>query len=221
MKKFFTLIAAVAMAASVNAQTVEWNFTNWEAQNYDETVTKDGLTLYVGSDSKGKLANFVVDGSKKTIDDVKYTQRIKTGGKGEFAKDGTPKYRVLEFVVEGPTDIYVALTTSNSTEEKKLFVDALETDAAERVNVGTISLAPNELKGETVKYAGKAGKIYLYPDGGVNIYDIKVTPATSTGISSVNASASAKSTATYNLAGQQVSDSYKGIVIKNGKKYVK
>ena len=26
---------------------------------------------------------------------------------------------------------------------------------------------------------------------------------------------------TYNLAGQQVSDSYKGLVIKNGKKYVK
>ena len=27
MKKFFTLIAAVAMAASVNAQTQEWNFS--------------------------------------------------------------------------------------------------------------------------------------------------------------------------------------------------
>ena len=29
MKKFFTLIAAVAMAASVNAQTQEWNFSSW------------------------------------------------------------------------------------------------------------------------------------------------------------------------------------------------
>ena len=36
MKKFFTLIAAVAMAASMNAQT-EWNFSNWDANTYNET----------------------------------------------------------------------------------------------------------------------------------------------------------------------------------------
>ncbi len=221
MKKFFTLIAAVAMAASMNAQTTEWNFSNWEAKSYDETFAKDGLTLSVGSDSKGKLANFVIDASSKTIDGAKYTQRLKTGGKGDFNDDGTPHYRVLDFSVSGPADIYVALTTSNKTDSKKLLVYALETGASEKSEVGTISLDANEIKGETIKYTGKSGKIYLCPDGGVNIYDIKVTPSTATGISTVATTPSAKASATYNLAGQQVSGSYKGLVIKNGKKYMK
>lgn len=220
MKKFFTLIAAVAMAASVNAQTTstEWNFSNWEAKEYTETLTKDGLTLVVGSDSKGKLCSFTVDVSNKTIDDVKYTQRLKTGGKGDFDKDGNPLLRVLKFNVSGPSDIYVVAATSNKTDPKVLTIDVLETGAEKATNVGTINYAANEQKAETVKYTGAGGVIYMYPNGGLNYYDIKVTPSTSTGITSIEASASVKSNAIYNLAGQQVSSSYKGIVIKNGKK---
>ena len=41
-----------------------------------------------------------------------------------------------------------------------------------------------------------------------------------TGISSAVVAPAAKSSKIYNLAGQQVSKSYKGVVIKNGKKYV-
>lgn len=55
MKKFFTLIAAVAMAASVNAQTQEWNFSKWNAATFNETTTQDGLTVYAGKDSKENL----------------------------------------------------------------------------------------------------------------------------------------------------------------------
>ena len=49
-----------------------------------------------------------------------------------------------------------------------------------------------------------------------------VRGGTPTGISNVeaSASASAKSSTLYNLAGQKVSESYKGIVVKNGKKYL-
>lgn len=47
-----------------------------------------------------------------------------------------------------------------------------------------------------------------------------VRGGTPTGISNLEASASAKSSILYNLAGQQVSESYKGIVVKNGKKYL-
>lgn len=54
----------------------------------------------------------------------------------------------------------------------------------------------------------------------MDVFGFKYTLGTPTGITSLNA-ASAKASATYNLAGQQVSDSYKGVVIKNGKKYVK
>lgn len=66
MKKFFTLIAAVAMAASMNAQT-EWNFSNWDAKTYSETFTKDGLTLNINKNSKGEDAPMTIDGKLMVI----------------------------------------------------------------------------------------------------------------------------------------------------------
>ena len=55
---------------------------------------------------------------------------------------------------------------------------------------------------------------------GFGIQSVTISGGTPTGISNVEASASAKSSTLYNLAGQQVSESYKGIVVKNGKKYL-
>lgn len=51
---------------------------------------------------------------------------------------------------------------------------------------------------------------------GANLY----TKAVSTGISGTLVAPVAKNAPIYNLAGQQVNASYKGVVIKNGKKYV-
>ena len=219
MKKFFTLIAAVAMAASVNAQTQEWNFSKWNAATFNETTTQDGLTVYAGKDSKGNPCAVTVDANNKTIDGVKYTQRLKFGGKGDFVDNATPNYRVLAFDVTGACDVYVACTTSNKTDAKELYVDALATGASEKTNIGKISLAANEIKGETVHYTGGAGKIFLYPNGGLNIYTIKVTSGTS-GISNINASEAANEGATFNLMGQKVASNAKGLVIKNGKKFI-
>ncbi|EKC50975.1 hypothetical protein LEA_17634 [human gut metagenome] len=42
----------------------------------------------------------------------------------------------------------------------------------------------------------------------------------STGINNTFVAPAAKNAPVYNLAGQQVGASYKGVVIKNGKKYV-
>ena len=55
----------------------------------------------------------------------------------------------------------------------------------------------------------------------MDVFGFKFALGTSTGISSVNAAAAKKNGKTYNMAGQEVSSSAKGIVIKNGKKYVK
>ena len=56
--------------------------------------------------------------------------------------------------------------------------------------------------------------------GGFGIQSVTVSGGGTTAISNVETSASAKSATLYNLAGQKVSDSYKGIVVKNGKKYL-
>ena len=219
MKKFFTLIAAVAMAASVNAQT-EWNFSNWDAKTYSETFTKDGLTLNINKDSKGKDAPMTIDSNNKTVDDVKYTQRLKLSGTGSVS-DLENLVRVVSFDVEGPGDIYVVAAHASSSGDPRTLKVAAVVDNA-MTSLDDISYDVNEIKSFTVKYnQNKAAKILIYSGkSGMNIYDIKFTPSTSTGISSVSAAAK-KNGKTYNMAGQEVSSSAKGLIIKNGKKYMK
>ena len=221
MKKFFTLIAAVALAASVNAQT-EWNFSNWDAKTYSETFTKDGLTLNINKDGKGEVAAMTIDGNKKTVDDVKYTQRLKLSGTGS-ASDLENLGRVVSFNVEGPGDIYVVAAHASSSGDPRTLKVAAVVDNA-MTSLDDISYDPNEIKSFTVKYnQNKAAKILIYSGkSGMNIYDIKFTPANVTnGISNISAAAAKKNGKTYNMAGQEVSSSAKGLIIKNGKKYVK
>lgn len=55
---------------------------------------------------------------------------------------------------------------------------------------------------------------------GATISSVKLYTSTPTAISQISSKPSQSENAVYNLAGQQVGKSYKGIVIKNGKKYV-
>lgn len=52
-----------------------------------------------------------------------------------------------------------------------------------------------------------------------NCFEVAITDKTATGIFNIKSDSNATSSTLYNLAGQQVSNSYKGIIIKNGKKY--
>lgn len=53
-----------------------------------------------------------------------------------------------------------------------------------------------------------------------NSFEVAITDKTATGIFNIKSDSNATSSTLYNLAGQQVSNSYKGIIIKNGKKYI-
>lgn len=53
-----------------------------------------------------------------------------------------------------------------------------------------------------------------------NCFEVAITDKTATGIFNIKSDSNATSSTLYNLAGQQVSNSYKGIIIKNGKKYL-
>lgn len=53
-----------------------------------------------------------------------------------------------------------------------------------------------------------------------NCFEVAITDKTATGIYNIKSDSNAASSTLYNLAGQQVSNSYKGIIIKNGKKYI-
>ena len=55
--------------------------------------------------------------------------------------------------------------------------------------------------------------------GNILVSSIEITPVESTGISTVKATAE-NNAAIYNLAGQKVANDYKGLVIKNGRKFI-
>ena len=74
-----------------------------------------------------------------------------------------------------------------------------------------------------VKFGLKAG-IHTFKKysgtGNILVSSIEITPVEASGIQNVKNAAQAQDGAIYNLAGQKVDAAYKGLVIKNGKKFV-
>lgn len=187
MKNLFTFIVALFMATSVYAQTEtatvkEWNFSNWTAGDLTENKTIDGLSVYAASDKNKKM---VIDASKKTVDGVKYTQRFKFSGTGNVDNESSLN-RVISFEVTGPCDIYIvaAHAGTNDTDPSRPLVIASYTDNdfTSLTELDRITYNVGNPISSTVKYTGtKTAKILIYSGkSGINLYDIKVTPATST-----------------------------------------
>lgn len=184
MKNLFTFIVALFMATSVYAQTEtgtvkEWNFSNWTACDLTENKTIDGLSLYATAGKK-----MAIDGSNKTVDGVKYTQRLKFSGTGNVSNESSLS-RVISFEVTGPSDIYiVAAHAGKPTDASRDLVIASYADNnfASLTELQRISYNYGNPISSTVKYTGtKTAKILIYSsNSGINLYHIKVTPATST-----------------------------------------
>ena len=183
MKNLFTFIVALFMATSVYAQTEtatvkEWNFSNWTAGDLTENKTIDGLSVYATADKK-----MAIDGSNKTVDGVKYTQRFKFSGTGNVDNESSLN-RVISFEVTEPCDIYiVAAHGGKSTDASRPLVIASYTDNdfTSLTELDRITYNFGDPTSSTVKYTGtKTAKILIYSGkSGINLYDIKVTPATS------------------------------------------
>lgn len=181
MKNLFTFIVALFMATSVYAQTEtvkEWNFSNWTVGDLTENKTIDGLSVYATADKK-----MAIDVSNKTVDGVKYTQRFKLSGTGNVANESSLN-RVISFEVTGPSDIYiVAAHGGKSTDASRSLVIASYTDNdfTSFAELDKITYNYGNPISTTVKYTGtKTAKILIYSSkSGINLYDIKVTPATS------------------------------------------
>lgn len=199
MKNLFTFIVALFMATSVYAQTEtvkEWNFSNWTAGNLTENKTIDGLSVYATADKK-----MAIDGSNKTVDGVKYTQRFKFSGTGNVANESS-LCRVISFEVTGPCDIYiVAAHGGKSTDASRPLVIASYTDNdfTSLAELDKITYNYGNPISSTVKYTGtKTAKILIYSgNSGINLYDIKVTPATSSDIVTITDAGFATFAASY------------------------
>ena len=214
MKKFFTLIAVAMMAVSAMAQTQTVVLCHPE---------KDKLNVLEGAQLGAP------DGWKMQC--MKEDKNLEQGG--EFTINDV-KYRAIKFsngaqnTVTLPTGFVATKVTIYSTVNK---------DAAARTAYW------KEVNG--VAYTEETAKIMAsfkdYENPDVNVYDLgKVASFTFTntgeqpfavlvveyeagsadGIADINADVNDTYAPAYNLAGQRVNANAKGLVIKNGKKYV-
>ena len=234
MKKFFTLIAAVAMAASVNAQVEQVVIPEVDAEGTyagEHVLKTTNSQIVLGADNE----NFKIKPGK-LADDQPYVSYV-TGSNNAKDAEGngykpetknlpsTGCYYVFTATKAGKLSFGMQLgggkpffVVDGDTGENIEAITLLDKTGA-NASLGTDYTVKNKFYG-TVNFDVSASKpYYVFCTGSkLAFYGYQFTPGTSTGITSIETSASAKSTAIYNLAGQQVSSSYKGIVIKNGKK---
>ena len=203
---------------------------SWGADDIAAKGTLNGKTF--GEDFKLTITD--TDESKLEIDannvyfgdatnQTKFTHRLKSGGKSSSNNKLT-----LTIPSKGTLKVY-ARTGSNSatdrhlvlTQDAELFNEIIQEADAIQVK----GLDEKDLEKETNVYpiisvpVEKGTVEITYPDGSMNFYGFEFIGTT--GIQETIAPAKVISNdAIYNLAGQKVNESYKGIVIKNGKKFI-
>ncbi|MBQ8152869.1 MAG: hypothetical protein IJ069_04225 [Prevotella sp.] len=202
---------------------------SWGADDIAAKGTLNGKTF--GEDFKLTITD--TDESKLEIDannvyfgdatnQTKFTHRLKSGGKSSSNNKLT-----LTIPSKGTLKVY-ARTGSNSatdrhlvlTQDAELFNEIIqEADAIQVKGLDEKDLEKDTNVYPIISVPVEKGTVEItYPDGSMNFYGFEFVSAT--GIQEAIAPAKVISNdAIYNLAGQKVNESYKGIVIKNGKKY--
>lgn len=222
MKKFFTLIAAVAMAASMNAQTFK---------SFAET------TVFITNQENvtaGITEGWIAEGSGQTATTKTGSINPETGEEETYKQSGIDvklgnSKKAFTAYVTGLAGLTAYGATTSSGDSRDVYVVATPEDGGSAVEgsatsapsvSAVVSLELDATKKYTVEITGvKEGDKTKGAD--IALHGIKfVAGTTSTGISSIEAAAK-NDGKTYNMAGQQVSGSFKGLVIKNGKKFVK
>lgn len=160
LKKLFFTAALSAVALWGAAQTTIsgeklWNFSNdpWVAGSYADGSTTDGIT-FTGS-------NWAVDTNNKTVDGVKYTHRLKSGGKG-----------TISFNVTSAGTLSFIPMSSSSTDATRT-VTITRDNAQEGIHTIT-AISGNPVWIE--QSISQAGAIALTTSGGINFYAIHWVP---------------------------------------------
>lgn len=216
MKKIFTLIAAVAFAATASAQVLSFD-TEYDKGAVPASFSNGDLVLSV-TDTEGKLAvdaNSAYFGTPESY--VSFGYRLKTGGKSSSKNNLT-----LTLPVDGTLKVY-ARTGSNGATDRNVILTQNETELANKIvsesEAGKVTIGEKENNVyPIITVEAKKGDVAItYPVGSMNFYAFELVNAA--GVSTIlTPKADSK---TYNLAGVQVSENAKGLKIKNGKKFVK
>ena len=232
MKKFFTLIAAVAMAASMNAQGTYAVQVGDNVKAGDQITSVKNITLtYM---EKAGTA-FAVGKETTNWADADFGAYVCGKNNGKLVKNAEPTGCVYKFETVKAGSVTVGVQLGGDKGFHILDADFAEYAPASynlpAAKDGDSQKFEQNEKGEniiadksngTVTFSVAEGGTYYVLAAGTKMgfYGFKYEAGTSTGISSIEAAAK-NDGKTYNMAGQQVSGSFKGLVIKNGKKFVK
>ena len=233
MKKFFTLIAAVAMAASVNAQGT-YAVAEGDAVTAGDQITSVANVTLTYMENAGTA--FAVGKATGNWADADFTAYVCGKNNGKQVSEAEPTGCVYKFETAKAGSLTVAIQLNATKGLHVLGSDFTEVSLASYNLPGAKDAASQELtkneKDENIVAAKSNGTVTIDVAAGgtyyvlaagtkLGFYGFKFKEGVTNGITSVNANAASKSSDIYNLAGQKVSGSYKGIVIKNGKKYMK
>ncbi|MGM9936567.1 MAG: immunoglobulin-like domain-containing protein, partial [Candidatus Ornithomonoglobus sp.] len=134
---------------------------------YTDTTILGGIMKIYAAAS----ASIVVDESSKTINETKYSERLKFGGVGSFSSDGTPVSRVIEIVPAASGAVTVDFAHASSSGDARKLI-ASQGGAV----IGEKSVAANSSDSLTVNVEANKS-VYIYSaEGGVNVYGIKYVP---------------------------------------------
>ena len=232
MKKFFTLIAAVAMAASMNAQGTYAVQIGDNVKAGDQITSVKNITLTYMENAGTAFAD-----GKATDNwaDADFGAYVCGKNNGKLVSDAEPTGCVYKFETVKAGSVTVGVQLGGTKGFHILDAEFAEVAPASYNLPAAKDGASQEFtqneKGENIIAAKSNGTVtFSVAEGGtyyvlaagtkMGFFGFKYEAGTSTGISSIEAAAK-NDGKTYNMAGQQVSSSFKGLVIKNGKKFVK
>ena len=232
MKKFFTLIAAVAMAASVNAQGTYTVAEGDEVTAGDQITSVNNVTLTYCENAGTAFAGGKAMGNWADADFGAY---VCGKNSGKLVSDAAPTGCVYKFETAKAGSVTVGVQLGGTKGFHILDADFAEVAPASynlpAAKDGASQKFTQNQKGEniiaeksngTVTFSvAEGGTYYVFAAGSkMGFYGFKYVTGTSTGISDIQAPKSSKDGATFNLLGQKVANDAKGLVIKNGKKFI-
>ena len=194
----------VTLAVPVSISASEYSTLYWSNRNF--TIPKD-VKVYTYTVGKGKLVQAEVKGTIPA---------------GEA---------VVLNAAEGSYDFYVTTTAGTKASANDLYGTDTETAITNNSSYYYYMLSYNK-NGEKVGFYWGAANGAAFTNGAHRAY-LKVLKSNAagakgfgfedetTGIEAVQSSVRIPHSAIYNLNGQRVSPSYRGVVIINGKKYIK
>ena len=232
MKKFFTLIAAVAMAASMNAQGTYAVQIGDNVKAGDQITSVKNITLTYMENDGVEFAS-----GKKTANwaDADFGAYVCGKNSGKLVSGAEPTGCAYKFETTKAGSLTVAVQLNASKGFHFLGADFAEVAPASynlpAAKDGDSQEFTQNDKGENIVSAKSNGTVtFSVAEGGtyyvlaagtkMGFYGFKYVIGTSTGISDIQAPKSSKDGATFNLLGQKVANDAKGIVIKNGKKFI-